>query len=122
MAVAPALVPAASRKTEVSIRGDQFFINGRPSYRGRSYKGHKIEGLLMNSRMVQGIFDDRNPETVSKWAYPDTKKWDPERNVREFIAAIPEWKKHGLVAFTLNLPGGSPEGYSKLQPWDTSGI
>lgn len=122
MAALPALLPAAPRKTAVSIRRDQFLINGRPTYQGRTWKGHKIEGLLMNSRMVQGIFDDRNPETVSKWAYPDTKKWDPERNVREFIAAMPEWRKHGLLAFTINLQGGSPEGYSKSQPWDTSGI
>lgn len=122
MAAVPALLPAADRKTDVSVRGDQFLINGRPTYQGRTWKGHKIEGLLMNSRMVQGIFDDRNPETVSKWAYPDTKKWDPERNVREFIAAMPEWRKHGLLSFTLNLQGGSPEGYSKNQPWDTSGI
>lgn len=121
MAATPALLPAA-RKTEVSIRGDQFFINGQATYKGRSYKGHKIEGLLMNSRMVQGIFDDTNPETVSKWAYPDTKKWDAERNVREFLAAMPTWRKHGLLAFTINLQGGSPEGYSKKQPWHTSGI
>lgn len=121
-AAAPAFLHAAARKTEVSIRGDQFFINGQPTYKGRTWKGHKIEGLLMNSRMVQGIFDDSNPETVSKWAYPDTKKWDPERNVREFIAAMPEWRKHGLLGFTINLQGGSPEGYSKVQPWDNSGI
>lgn len=122
MAAVPALLPAAARKTAVSIRGDQFFINGKPTYKGRSYKAHKIEGLLMNTRMVQGIFDDRNPETAKKWAYPDTKKWDPERNVREFIAAMPEWRKHGVLSFTINLQGGSPEGYSRNQPWDTSGI
>ena len=39
------------------------FINGEPTYRGHVWNGHKIEGLLMNSRMVQGIFDDLNPET-----------------------------------------------------------
>jgi hypothetical protein len=27
----------------------------------------KVEGLLMNSRMVQGIFDDRNPQTRANW-------------------------------------------------------
>ena len=52
---------------------------------------------LLNSRMVQGIFDDRNPETVKNWAYPDTGKWDPERNTREFIAAMPDWRRHGLL-------------------------
>ena len=122
LAAVPALLPAAARKTEVAIRGDQFFINGRPTYPGRTYQGHKIEGLLMNSRMVQGIFDDKNPQTVSRWAYPDTKKWDAERNVREFIAAMPLWRQHGLLSFSINLQGGSPEGYSKSQPWLTSGI
>src|SRR5262245_11058193 len=72
--------------------------------------------------MVQGIFDDRNAATVSHWAYPDTKTWDPERNTREFIAAMPEWKRHGLLAFTLCLQGGSPEGYSAQQPWHNSAI
>lgn len=119
---APALLTAAPSKTRVEIRKDQFFINGQPTYKGRFYKGHKIEGLLMNSRMVQGIFDDKNPATVSKWAYPDTRKWDAERNVKEFLAAMPVWRKHGLLSFTINLQGGSPEGYSKTQPWFTSGI
>jgi hypothetical protein len=76
----------------------------------------------MNSRMVQGIFDDLNPDTRAKWAYPDTGKWDADRNTREFIAAMPEWRRHGLLAFTLNLQGGSPEGYSAKQPWENSAI
>jgi hypothetical protein len=39
----------------------------------------RIEGLLMNSRMVQGIFDDLNPATRDMWVYPDTQRWDPDR-------------------------------------------
>jgi hypothetical protein len=70
--------------------------------------------------MVHGIFDDMNPATAARWAYPDTGKWDAERNTREFIAAMPEWRHHGLLAFTINLQGGSPEGYSKAQPWENS--
>jgi hypothetical protein len=116
------LAHAAERKTVVSIVGDAFHINGAPTYAGREWRGHRIEGLLMNSRMVQGIFDDRNPVTAARWAYPDTGKWDAERNTREFIAAMPEWKKHGLLAFTINLQGGSPEGYSKSQPWENSAL
>jgi hypothetical protein len=111
-----------SRKTEVSIKGDAFLINGKPTYAGRTWNGHKIEGLLLNSRMVQGIFDDLNPETRQRWAYPDTKLWDPDRNMREFLAAMPDWRRHGLLAFTINLQGGSPEGYSKVQPWHNSAI
>ncbi len=109
-----------SRKTTVGIEGDKFIINGRPTYAGRTWRGYKIEGLLMNSRMVQGIFDDMNPQTVNRWAYPDTKRWDPNRNTQEFLAAMPEWRRHGLLSFTINLQGGSPEGYSSSQPWENS--
>src|SRR6266540_2295203 len=113
---------APSQKTTVTIVGDEFHINGRPTYAGRVWRGHSIQGLLLNARMVQGIFDDRNPATANQWAYPDTGKWDAERNTREFIAAMPEWRRHGLLAFTINLQGGSPQGYSKEQPWHNSAI
>jgi hypothetical protein len=109
-------------KTTVAIAGDAFHINGMPTYEGRRWRGHKIEGLLLNARLVQGIFDDRNPETVGRWAYPDTGRWDAERNTREFLAAMPSWHRHGLLAFTINLQGGSPQGYSKQQPWHNSAI
>jgi hypothetical protein len=113
---------AAERRTTVSISGEDFLINGKPTYAGRTWNGHRIEGLLLNSRMVQGIFDDLNTNTVSRWAYADTGKWDAERNTREFLAAMPEWRRHGLLAFTINLQGGSPQGYSKEQPWHNSAI
>lgn len=112
--------PLSARHTTVAVDGDRFLINGRPTYEGRTWRGHRIEGLLLNTRMVQGIFDDLNPETRGRWAYPDTGRWDPERNTREFIAAMPAWRRHGLNAFTLNLQGGSPQGYSKGQPWHNS--
>lgn len=120
VAIAASADAAPKRRTTVSIRGEQFFINGRPTYAGRNFNGMKIEGLLLNSRMVQGIFDDRNPETISRWKYPDTGKWDAERNTREFIAAMPEWRRNGLLSFTICLQGGSPQGYSKDQPWHNS--
>ncbi len=117
---APAGGKIMPRQTRVSIEGTQFHINGAPTFAGRVWRGHTIEGLLPNSRMVQGIFDDLNPETRAQWAYADTGEWDAERNTREFIAAMPTWKAHGLLAFTLNLQGGSPYGYSKAQPWHNS--
>ena len=107
------------RRTSVAIVGEDFHINGQPTYAGRSWQGHRVEGLLLNSRMVQAIFDDLNPETAPRWAYADTGRWDAERNVREFIAAMPEWKRHGLLAFTVNFQGGSPEGYSGKQTWES---
>ena len=109
-------------QTVVSIDGDRFHINGAPTYPERHYRGWSIEGLLFNARMVQATFDDLNPETRSRWAYPDTGEWDPERNVSEFVAMLPEYRRHGLLGVTLNLQGGSPEGYSKEQPWINSGF
>ncbi len=119
IAALPAANPSGP-KTTVAIQEDQFFINGAPTYAARTWKGKRIEGLLMNARMVQGVFDDLNSETAARWAYPDTGRWDPERNVREFLAAMPIWRAHGLLAFTINFQGGSPEGYSRNQPWINS--
>jgi hypothetical protein len=98
-------------QTVVEIKGNQFYINGKPTYPGRYWNGFKIEGLLMNSRMVQGIFDDLNPENVNSFAYPDTKKWDAERNTNEFVANMSLWNSYGLNCFTINMQGGSPSGY-----------
>lgn len=108
------------RFTELSIKGSQFFINDQLTYSGRVWNGNKIEGLLMNSRMVQGIFDDLNPETIKNWEYPDTQTWDPDRNTQEFVDQMPIWKSYGLLSFTVNLQGGSPFGYSQNQPWINS--
>jgi hypothetical protein len=118
----PVPASAAKQHTEVSIQGDSFLINGRLTYAGRTWNGKRIEGLLFNARLVQGIFDDLNRETVGRWAYPNTGRWDPDRNTREFLAAMPEWRRHGLLGFTINLQGGSPQGYSKDQPWHNSAI
>ena len=103
-------------KTRISIRDAQFLINGRATYDGVD----GIEGLLLNARLVQGVFDDLNPDTRHLWAYADTGEWDADRNTAEFIAAMPSWRDHGVLAFTLNLQGGSPYGYSQDQPWINS--
>ncbi len=107
--------------TQVSIADDGFLINGAPTYPGRRYGGMKIEGLLMNSRMVQATFDDLCVETRERWAYPDTGEWDPGRNVAEFLAAVPAYRDHGLSAFTVNIQGGNPRAYTRDQPWHNSG-
>lgn len=105
------LSSCVNSRTVVSIEGDAFYINGTPTYKGRYWKGHKIEGLLINSRMVQGIFDDISAKPHIDFKYPDTKTWDADRNTNEFIAAMPIWKSYGLNCFTLNIQGGSPWGY-----------
>jgi hypothetical protein len=106
-------------KTTVDVDGDRFLIGGRPTYPGRHFRGHRIEGLLLNARMVQGVFDDLNAETRSMFDYPDGP-FDPERNTSEFLAAMPGWRSAGLLAFTINFQGGSPQGYSSEQPWHNS--
>lgn len=59
-------------KTTVGISGEKILINGKPTLEGITWRGIGMEGLLPNARLVQGIFDDLNPETVSRWKYPDT--------------------------------------------------
>ena len=120
MAIPAADAPAAPRHTSVAIVADEFYLNGKPTYAGHSWRGHKLQGLLLNARLVQGVFDDSNTNTAPWWSYPDTGKWDAERNTREFIAAMPEWRRRGLLAFTINLQGGSPRGYVSAQPWHNS--
>ena len=65
----------------MAIEGTRFLIDGRPTYEGRRWNGHEIEGLLFNARLVQGIFDDLNPRTRERWGYPDTGEWDAEREI-----------------------------------------
>ncbi|MGK0364081.1 MAG: hypothetical protein ACI85O_001135 [Saprospiraceae bacterium] len=95
------------RKTKVSIVGQQFHINGKPSYQDRIYKKNKIEGLLLNARLVQGIFDDLNPETRQSFIYPDTKKWDAgalfymdeSRGLFVYGKRIPTFKRRRSYSF-----------------------
>lgn len=136
-------VPAVYGRTVVGIHGSQFTINGAPTYsaaNGFPAANPNIEGTLLNVRAVQAIFDDANypnqgsrahpytSNTMGKvaWDYPDGP-WDPERNLREFLAALPDWRRAGLLAFTVNLQGGGPPdgnyGEKKaLQPHLNSGF
>ena len=81
-------------RTTVAIEGDRWLINGEITY-----PGAPAEGLLMNARMVNATFEDRNRDD-----------FDPDANTDNFIAAIPEYVAHGVRAFTFNLQGGYP-GY-----------
>lgn len=107
--------------TVIGIAGDGFTINGQPTYTGKRWRAHKLEGLLLNSRMANAIIDDENSSTVGVWAYADGP-WDAERSTREFVAELPHYRAHGLLAVSVNLQGGSPQGYSWNQPWIMSGF
>lgn len=93
-------------KTTVAIDGARFLVNGKPTYAGADWQGRSMEGLLLNSRMIQAVFDDANAQTRTRWAYPDTGAWDPDRNTDEFCAALPTYREHGLLAVTVGLQGG----------------
>ena len=64
-----------------------------------TYQGTRAEGLLMNVRMVNAVFEDTT-----------RTDFDPEANTDAFISQIPDYVAHGVLGFTLNLQGGMP-GY-----------
>ena len=88
----------AVRSTRVSIVDGQWHINGKVTY-----PGAKAEGLLMNVRMVNAVFEDANDTTRPKG-------FDPDANTDAFIRQIPDYVASGVRAFTLCLQGGMP-GY-----------
>lgn len=83
-----------AQRTVISIEGTRWLINGQVTY-----PGSPAEGLLMNVRMVNATFEDRNR--------PD---FDPEENTNRFLKVLPDYVTHGIRAVTLNLQGGNP-GY-----------
>jgi hypothetical protein len=86
--------------TAVSIQGDKWYFNDEVINQGTP-----AEGLLMNVRMVNSVFEDRGPQMPDEF-----QGFDPMANTNEFIAKIPEYVANGVNAFTVSLQGGSP-GY-----------
>ena len=84
--------------TRVGLEGARWSIDGEVTY-----PGTPAEGLLMNVRMVNSTFEDRNPQTRPAG-------FDPEVNTKKFIARLPDYVAQGVRAFTLCLQGGLP-GY-----------
>lgn len=82
------------RHTRVSIRDGQWYVNDRVTYPGTT-----AEGLLMNVRMVNSVFEDRRRDD-----------FDAEANTDRFLARVPDYAAHGVRAFTICLQGGMP-GY-----------
>jgi hypothetical protein len=94
LAAGLALAAEPSLSTRVTLLEGRWMINGRPTNPGSA-----AEGLLMNVRMVNTVFEDRNK--------PD---FDPEANADQFIVRIPDYAAQGVNAFTICLQGGMP-GY-----------
>jgi len=83
-----------SPRTHVSLREGKWRINHEVTYRGT-----RAEGLLMNVRMVNSVFEDRRK--------PD---FDSDANTSRFLTHLSDYAGHGVVAFTVCLQGGMP-GY-----------
>lgn len=79
--------------TTISIKNTDWYLNDQITY-----PGTPAEGLLMNVRMVNATFEDRN-----------RTDFDPDANTDTFIAHIPDYYNHGIRAFTLCLQGGMPD-------------
>ena len=118
------LISVASAQTRVGIQGSRFTLNGQLTYTAASgfpRADETIEGTLLNVRAVQAIFDDANyPQSGSRehpydsrgfgpvsFDYPNGP-FSPERNLNEFLAALPAWRACGILAITVNLQGGGP--------------
>lgn len=86
--------------TKVSIKGDEWYLNGEITN-----PGAPAEGLLMNVRMVNAVFEDRG-EGWKKLV----DNFNPEENTQTFINHIPKYVDLGVNAFVISLQGGLP-GY-----------
>jgi CubicO group peptidase (beta-lactamase class C family) len=82
---------AVRRQTRVAIKGDQWYLNNIITYRGG-----KAEGRLMNVRMVNAVFEDTK-----------RREFHAEANTGRFLQALPDYVRHGVRAFTINLQGGA---------------
>lgn len=85
---------AVRRQTRVAIKKDRWLLNDAVTYRGA-----RAEGLLMNVRMVNAVFEDAR-----------RRSFDPDANTSRFLQHLPDYVGCGARAFTISLQGGMP-GY-----------
>lgn len=112
-------------KPVLSISDDNFVVDGTPTHPGRTWNGHRVEGLLFHRRALAAAFADVNPITMDLWTQADGTPWDPDRNVTAFISVLPKWRACGVDAVALNLQGGppthairtAPPWQSPIRPW-----
>jgi hypothetical protein len=84
----------------ISIDGVSWMIDGRSPH-----PDSPAEGLLVNVRMVNCVFEDDRTDVPAV-----LDGFDPMSNTQRFIARIPDYATHGVCAFTVGLQGGMP-GY-----------
>lgn len=95
---------------KITIENDKFLFDDRLTYSDFPTARPEALGRLMNSRMVQATFDDENPETVKLFSYPDGSPFDPDRQTDEFVAALPSFRRHGVLPYCCHaqFPGRLP--------------
>jgi CubicO group peptidase (beta-lactamase class C family) len=81
--------------TRASIQDGKWFLNDVVTYAGSS-----AEGLLMNVRMVNAVFEDANESTCPNG-------FDASANTDCFVSKVPDYVANGIRGFTLCLQGGS---------------
>jgi len=89
-----------TQNTEVSIQGNKWYFNNK-----MINPDSPAEGLLMNVRMVNSVFEDRGTKLQEKLT-----DFRPMENTDAFVVKIPEYVNSGVNAFTISLQGGFP-GY-----------
>lgn len=88
------------KNTHVSIQGDKWYFNNEVIN-----PDSPAEGLLMNVRMVNSVFEDQGGELSERLT-----AFEPMKNTDAFVSKIPEYVNNGINAFTISLQGGFP-GY-----------
>ncbi len=88
-------------------KADRFYVRASRGDWAETYSaGHykrTARGKLMMLRVSQGLFDD-------EWL--TERKFDPDANTDALIAALDDYKSHGVLAIGVSLQGGDP-GYSQ---------
>jgi len=80
-------------------------------------------GLFLNSRMIQGVFDDANASTRALWSYPGGAPFSADRQTDELAGNLSAYAACGLDGFTVGLQGGGPfAAFPADQPNESSGF
>lgn len=90
-------------KTNFTMEGDRFLINGKLTYSEYDNCPEKHKGLLMNARFIQGVFDDKSD--ASRF-HRFGKEFDAQKNTSELVDSLQEWYDKGLRAITVGFQGG----------------
>lgn len=91
--------------TVLRIKEDKFLINDKLTYQEIPNCNADYHGLLMNMRMIQGVFDEKlDRNRFCRFG----KDFDPEKNTDELVENLKKWYHYGIRAVTVGFQGGGP--------------